>query len=322
MAVSDTATMGTPSCTDPVALHEWYPISALVEITPGLVHRTQLLGGAISYTRTPGGSRPVVWPSGGEASGAEVDGLAVDHQLPVRVKFGYVWTTLGRPEHELFDIAECDEADRRIQNGGSIMVATSAPRAIENFLDMGHFPYVHTGILGAEPRTEVLEYDVEVTDEEILATRCLFFQPQAALSASDGQMTEYVYRVPHPYCVMLYKSVPTDASRMDVIALFCQPMTEERVRAHNFLCMVDAVNSDTALKRFQQLIFGQDKPILENQSPRRLPLDPRAETPIRADKSSISYRRWLSAKGLTYAVIPATAPSPTPAPTPAPTRSS
>jgi phenylpropionate dioxygenase-like ring-hydroxylating dioxygenase large terminal subunit len=27
---------------------------------------------------------------------------------------------------------------------------------------MGHFPYVHSGILGEEPHTEVKEYDVEV----------------------------------------------------------------------------------------------------------------------------------------------------------------
>ena len=38
-----------------------------------------------------------------------------------------------------------------------------------------------------------------------------------------------------------------------------------------------------ALRWFQQLIFGQDKPILENQIPKRLPLDPRAEIPARCD---------------------------------------
>ena len=58
---------------------------------------------------------------------------------------------------------------------------------------------------------------------------------------------------------------------------------------------------------FQQTIFGQDKPILENQVPKRLPLDPRAEMPVRADKSSITYRRWLAAKGVTYGTIPAAA---------------
>jgi phenylpropionate dioxygenase-like ring-hydroxylating dioxygenase large terminal subunit len=106
---------------------------------------------------------------------------------------------------------------------------------------------------------------------------------------------------------ILYKTAPPDPSRMDAIAIFLQSMTPERIRAHNFLCMLDDVNDDSSLKAFQQLIFGQDKPILENQFPRRLPLAPRAETPIRADKSSIAYRRWLSELGITYGVIPAAA---------------
>ncbi len=287
--------MGTgPTCIDRVALDEWYVISALDEIAVGTTYRTRLLGDAVAYSRGADGV-PAVW------FGASADGPRLAH----RVKFGYLWTTLGSPEHEIFEIAECDEPDRRMLNGGSILVATSAPRAVENFLDMGHFPYVHTGILGAEPRTEVVDYDVETTDDQVLATRCLFYQPQAAASSTEGQMSEYIYRVPHPYCVMLYKSNPDDPSRMDVIALFNQPMTEESIRAHNFLCLIDDVTPDAAIRRFQQMIFGQDKPILENQFPRRLPLDPRAETPIRADKSAIAYRRWLSAKGLTYAVIPA-----------------
>jgi phenylpropionate dioxygenase-like ring-hydroxylating dioxygenase large terminal subunit len=249
------------------------------------------------YTRAKDGS-PLAW----RGTHANADDAT---ELAWRTKFGYVWTTLGEPTHEIFDIAESEEPDRRILNGGSILVATSAPRAVENFLDMGHFPYIHTGILGAQPRTEVVDYDVDVSDAEVLATRCMFYQPQAAASASGGQWTEYIYRVPHPYCVMLYKSNPDDASRMDVIALFNQPLTEESIRAHNFLCLVDDLTPDADLRRFQQLIFGQDKTILENQWPRKLPLDPRAETPIRADKSAIAYRRWLTSKDVTYAVIPA-----------------
>ena len=90
---------------------------------------------------------------------------------------------------------------------------------------------------------------------------------------------EYVYRVPHPFCSVLYKSCPEDESRRDVIAIFLQPMTEERCRAHLLQSMIDSTSTITDLRRFQQTIFGQDKPILENQYPKRLPLDPRAETP-------------------------------------------
>ena len=51
---------------------------------------------------------------------------------------------------------------------------------------------------------------------------------------------------------------------------------------------------------FQQVIFLQDRIILENQRPILLPLEPRAEVPTRADASSIAYRRWLKEKGLVY----------------------
>jgi len=226
--------------------------------------------------------------------------------LPVIERYGCIWTSFGSPSADLFPIIEYAESDRRNIIAGSIGVNVSAPRAIENFLDMGHFPYVHTDILGAEPHTEVKEYDVEISYErdEILATRCRFFQPRAALTATEGQDVDYIYRVPHPYCSVLYKSCPADESRLDVIAIFCQPMTEETIRAHLMLSMIDADNTDAGIRRFQQTIFGQDRPILENQYPKKLPLDPRAETPIRADKSAIAYRRWLSQKGVNYGVIP------------------
>jgi phenylpropionate dioxygenase-like ring-hydroxylating dioxygenase large terminal subunit len=280
---------------DRVVLDLWYPLGAVEDAASGKVVSTGLLEERLSYALDDAG-RPRVWKTGEEAA-----------SLPFRIAYGYVWSSLGRPPPELFPIPEWDEPDRRRMNAASVGVATSAPRAIENFLDMGHFPYVHTGILGAEPHTEVKEYDVEISDErdEILATRCRFFQPMASTASSGGADVEYVYRVPHPYCAVLYKSSPLDEKRLDVIAIFLQPLDQEHTRAHMMLCILDDTNDDTVIRHFQQTIFGQDKPILENQLPKRLPLDPRAETPIRADKSSITYRRWLSRKGVTYGVIPA-----------------
>lgn len=284
----------------------WQVVAATNEITPGLVETTLLLDTPIAITRDSEGA-PIVWRRSDEEQGDEIDPATITERLPVTTGYGYIWTSFGNPPAELFPIPEYAEADRVNMSCGSIGIHVSAPRAVENFLDMGHFPYVHTDILGAEPHTEVKEYDVEVSEErdEVLATRCRFIQPRAAKSATSAMEVEYVYRVPHPFCSVLYKSCPEDESRRDVIAIFLQPMTEERCRAHLLQSMIDSTSTITDLRRFQQTIFGQDKPILENQFPKRLPLDPRSETPIRADKSAIAYRRWLSQKGITYGVIPA-----------------
>jgi phenylpropionate dioxygenase-like ring-hydroxylating dioxygenase large terminal subunit len=296
-----------PKCSDPVILNLWHAISALDEIAPNRVHQTVLLEEPVSFA-VDGEGKVFAWRSHSAwPFGAKLNSALVPDQFPTRSLYGYLWTSLGTPASDIFPIPEYFEPKRRNLNAATIGVHVSAPRAIENFLDMGHFPYVHTGILGAEPHTEVKEYDVEISAErdEILATRCRFFQPRASVASTEGGDIEYVYRVPHPYCSVLYKTSHVDANRLDVIGIFIQPLDEVHIRAHMMLSLVDDTNDDAAIRRFQIMIFGQDKPILENQFPKRLPLDPRAETPIRADKSSVVYRRWLSQKGVTYGVIPA-----------------
>ena len=258
----------TQYCDDPVILNQWHPLSSFDEIVVGQMHSTVLLGCSISYQLTAQGSLSV-WLCND-----------VNFSLPLKRAYGFLWTSLGTPPDEIFAVEELDETDRQNVATGVFGVNVSFGRAIENFLDMGHFPFVHTGILGEEPHTEVKEYDADV---------------------------DYVFRVPHINCALLYKSSPgyEAEGRMDVIYMFLQPMGPEWTRAHTGMCVIDSKNSYQGIRYFQQVIFGQDKSILENQFPKRLPLDSRAETPIRADKSAIAYRRWLTKKGLTYGVIPA-----------------
>lgn len=301
--------MTTFKCTDPVILDQWHPLSSIDEIVPGKVHRTVLLEEPVAYAIDASGEAHVWRPTMQVAAQTQFHAGRVYRPLPVKRAYGYLWVSLGTPPTDLFPFPEYAEPDRRNVPTGVFGVNVSAGRAIENFLDMGHFPYVHTGILGAEPHTEVKDYDVEVSEtrDEVVATRCRFYQPRAALASEGGADVDYIYRVPHVNCALLYKSSPGEPGRMDVIFMFLQPMGPEWVRAHTGMCVIDTVNSYGSIRYFQQVIFGQDKPILENQNPKRLPLDPRAETPIRADKSAIAYRRWLSRKGLTYGVIPVAA---------------
>lgn len=280
-------------CQDPVVLNQWHPISAVDLLNIGQDYHTVLLGEDITYQVQSTGNI-LVWCS-----------YSADKLLPTKLEYGFIWISLGMPPETLFPFPEFFEPDRRNVATGVFGVNVSAGRAVENFLDMGHFPYVHSGILGEEPHTEVKDYDVEVSDDrdEVLATSCKFYQPQAAVSSNEGMDVDYIYRVPHLNCALLYKSSAVDKKRLDVIIIFVQPMSEEWVRAHTGMCIIDDDSTAKQIRQFQQTIFGQDKPILENQYPKRLPLDSRIETPIRADKSAIAYRRWLSNKGLKYGVI-------------------
>ncbi len=294
-------------CTDPVILNQWHAISALDEIGVGIVHETLLCDVRVSYTTTPQGECHV-WRSTNDLVAGTCVGikqLRAANSLPAMREYGYLWTSIGTPPERLFAMPEYHHPRRRNMNAGSVGVATSAPRAVENFLDMAHFPYVHEGSLGAPPHTEVVDYEVAVTNGEIHATKCDFMVPKVGVNFDAPVMARYRYRVPHPFCVMLYYDSVPDPSLEDIVAIWVQPMTAELVRAHNYMGVIDDSSTDNEIKAYQLMIFGQDKPILENQHPKLLPLDPRAETPIRADRSAIAYRRWLADLGVSYGVLPA-----------------
>ena len=275
--------------TDTASLDQWYVLGALGDFPVGVRKATRLLGADLVIEHQADGGFI-----------ATEDG----RRLPVDTKYHHLWTTLGTPSRGIFDLPEWQEPDRRAVYCGGVHVRASGLRVVENFLDLAHFPYVHTDILGTESMPEVARYEVEQRTEvdEIWSTKCEFYQPKAAASSDEGQISQYMYRVTTPFHVMLYKTPPTAPNRWDVIALFVQPVEDDYSIAHPFMLVIDEVTSDADLIAFQQMIFLQDRIVLENQRPRLLPLQPGRETPTRGDLSSIIYRRWLKQKGLRFGV--------------------
>jgi phenylpropionate dioxygenase-like ring-hydroxylating dioxygenase large terminal subunit len=278
--------------TDRAALDDWYAVETAADLTATPV-RTRLLGQDIELFRDADGAPVIreILDDGGRGPA-----------LPVEERYGCVFTTLGRPNRGIVEIAEADEPDRRYVPCGWVTMRASGLRVVENFLDMAHFPFVHTDILGSEPHTEVPHYLSEIRRDvdEVWATNCTFFQPRIAATEDRGDFVHLTYRVPSPFVVMLYRVCPTAPERLDAIALFIQPLEEDLCRAQPVMYLVDSLSTHTALLRFEQVIFLQDRIIVENQRPLLLPLEPRAEIPTRADSSSIAYRRWLKEKGLRF----------------------
>ena len=304
------STLETIAAVDPTIRDEWHVVATIAELPLNRTKTTRLLGVPIAVARW-GEDEIGVWPNDGQfRSGQAIDSAMAGKSLPIVRRFGCVWTTLGAPDRDLFAIPEVDEPDRLNINACTVGIHTSAPRAIENFCDLAHFPFVHGGYLGTEAQPQVAAYDVTSSADgrELMASRCRFFQPATPSTSSDGFVAEYVYRVPHPYCVLLYKAKESRPDRRDVVAMFCQPLDEESLNASMFGSLLQDTSiyaSDiVAFRSFQLLLIAQDKGILESQRPRRLPLDTAGEIPVRADATSVAYRRWLRARGVRYGVVP------------------
>jgi phenylpropionate dioxygenase-like ring-hydroxylating dioxygenase large terminal subunit len=221
--------------------------------------------------------------------------------------YGLIWVRLA-PDSQLAvpDFAAESDPQLRKLNCGPYDVATSAPRLMENFLDMAHFGFVHEGWLGTRSATAIDDYHVEPTAQGLLATQCRAWQPQSSLHSSAAAQVEYSYEVNAPYTAVLSKlpdaGSVTLADFRESIALFICPLAPERSRVWFRLAVADFVSPDDKLRDFQHTIFMQDKPVLESQTPKRLPLNLHAELHTPADKASSAYRRHLLKLGITFGV--------------------
>jgi phenylpropionate dioxygenase-like ring-hydroxylating dioxygenase large terminal subunit len=198
------------------------------------------------------------------------------------------------------------EAKLRKTACGPYWVDTSAPRIVENFLDMAHFGFVHEHWLGDRAHSAQAPYQVQESAAGVLATQCFAWQPKSSVHATGGSMVEYSYEVVAPYCAVLTKipeaSQVAIANFKESIALFVCPVEPERSLVWFRLAMNDFASADSDLQAFQETIFSQDKPVLESQKPKRLPLDPKAEMHSAADKLSVAYRRYLRLLGIQFGV--------------------
>lgn len=236
------------------------------------------------------------------------------HRYAVQDAYGLVWAQLVDTASALPAFAVEADAGFRKLNCGPYDVATSAPRIVENFLDMAHFGFVHEGWLGARSATAIDDYRVEATPDGLRATECRAWQPQSGPNTTGPAQVEYTYEVTAPYAAVLTKvpdpmrvaaSVAKDVALQayhESIALFICPAAPDHSRVWFRLALADFESADDTLRAFQHTIFEQDQPVLESQSPKRLPLDLRAELHTAADKASSVYRRHLKQLGITFGV--------------------
>ena len=216
---------------------------------------------------------------------------------------GLVWVRLAPADTEppAFD-AESDARLRKLLCG-PYDVAASAPRIVENFLDMAHFGFVHEGWLGDRAHVAMADYRVEATSTGFIATGCRAWQPQSNRLSGEGSVVEYRYELTGPYSALLTKLPQAQQGYRDVIGLFVCPIDAERSRVWFRLAVTDFDSSDAQLRAFQHTIFTQDQPVLESQRPKCLPLRS-GELHCAADRASAAYRRFLIERGIHFGTLP------------------
>jgi phenylpropionate dioxygenase-like ring-hydroxylating dioxygenase large terminal subunit len=215
----------------------------------------------------------------------------------VQERYGWIWVSLGDPQRDIAHFPEWDDPAHRKIFCGPYKFRASAPRAIENFLDVAHFPFVHERYLGDRAHTEISDYEVVTDESGITAKDICVWQPDPD-GTGIGKNVTYTYRVFRPLNAYFVKT-----SQGPSFAIFFAVTPVEELLSYGWMCMTMNYAYDIPeeqLRAFQDEVTGQDVPIVESQRPERLPLDLQAELHLRSDRTAIAYRQWLRELGLTF----------------------
>ena len=263
----------------------------------------------------------------------------------VTQRHGLLWVRLAAPAASLPAALQHPPAFEAANQPGwrfvltaPYAVATSAPRLVENFLDMAHFGFVHAGLLGDASHAQVDVGQVAETADGLYAHHCQAWQPQGYAAAATAEAapageptgTEVAYRyiVPAPYAALLHKDAVQPGGPSNAIALFINPVGHEQCVAWFAMATHADPSTDGELLAFQDAEIAQDRPVVESQQPVRLPIQRPAAVPPYppahaghrgvsppgglgtcppevhgpTDRLSAAYRRYLLRLGVTVGV--------------------
>lgn len=207
--------------------------------------------------------------------------------------YGLVWVAMEEPAAPIpaFPHGEWDDPAFRGFLGCEYVWKTSAGRAVENFMDFSHFPFVHEGLLGSRDRTVVAPHEVIETDYGV--TYYLEQEQPSTLHSKPAEVVRWEYYLYAPFTIHLRKVTP--GGQVTLISMVATPNSARLTQMYLWIVRnYDLDVDDATFADFTHTIMEQDRVIVESQRPEEIPLDLREELHLKVpDASGIAYRRLL-----------------------------
>jgi phenylpropionate dioxygenase-like ring-hydroxylating dioxygenase large terminal subunit len=211
-------------------------------------------------------------------------------------RYGLVWVCLD-PEstREIPAFPEFGSAGFQVIHIPPLHWAAAAGRQLESFCDVAHFAFVHENTFAAADPV-VPRYFVEPMPEGLHAD---FTSQVGNVSdpAAAAQTWRRVYDIHVPFVARLVIHFPGQG-RMAVLNAG-SPISARQT--HVFAIVAREFDHEQPVEEaiaFQKRIYAEDQAIVERQNPEDLPLDLGEEVHVRADLTSVTYRRQLGRLGL------------------------
>jgi phenylpropionate dioxygenase-like ring-hydroxylating dioxygenase large terminal subunit len=249
------------------------------------------------YRFAPGG-RCALIPALGE--GSHIPPKAdVAAAAGVTERYGLLWIAPEAPLVGLIDVPEWDDPTFTIVPLPPLDWSAAAGQMTDNFLDLGHFAFVHPTSFGDPGATGVPDYEVRrdgygfVTGHKH-STRSIADPGDADVANVHERSDTFVYQA--PFSIRLRIDYTADDVVLTIL-FFHQPIDATTTRLYCYDLRNDIADGRTTAddaRRFQLAVAMEDKALLERMTDKSIPLDPQQEVHTKADRITLEMRRIMA----------------------------
>lgn len=233
---------------------------------------------------------------------SSADGVPVPARAHLKIfevieKYGLIWLCIGKPVNPLFELQEeLDPSFRRI-NTEVQKWEVAATRMVDNFLDITHFPYVHSGTFGAGQETKVPNITLEYLDDDFFGYRydVLAANPEEAktTSGSDEETVERSMTSGFNLPLTVRSTITYKSGLEHVILLLSTPIDE----TSSYFTFVIWRNDDFSVPAEEVISFdlaiGEEDRVMLEKLNGAMPLEKTALVNVQSDKATVEWRRQL-----------------------------
>ncbi len=215
-------------------------------------------------------------------------------------KYDLVWVCVGVPREPIPVLAEADDPGFVVIHEMFETWSASAPRMIDNALDVSHVAWVHRNSVGSSAAPQLSEFDVERRGAHLSFSVTLTSAINDQQKLNTGITSDVTSRTTHAELVQpfVFRGLLRyeENGLEHVLFKTCTPVDDATTK----FCQFIARNDDPPPERWQGIIDvdrqvqSEDRELLEGVRP-EFPLEITTEVHTKSDRMTLEYRRVLAA---------------------------
>jgi phenylpropionate dioxygenase-like ring-hydroxylating dioxygenase large terminal subunit len=235
-----------------------------------------------------------------------IPGRARLHSIGVEERYGLVWVCVGQPGDGVGALREADDSGYTVIHELMETWHASAPRIMDNALDVSHVAWVHRNTVGTPAAPRIPNYEV-VRDGATL--RCStshqsrLDERQKRNTGIEADLTTRTAHIEVPAPFVFRGAIEYENGLIHVLFKTATPVDDNTTLFCQFVARNDSpdVAKQAEIIAVDRAVQAEDRAVLERVKA-DFPLDITAEVHTGADRLTVEYRRLLA--GLSNGAVP------------------